>query len=222
MTGLQGGPDGAPTADSIRGLVSEDPELRSRYRAYRSRQAQALVSFLPQEAIRPLYAQARAWAADVGVRIGKDPLATLLLFLQELLPLPPFEVWLRDRAEHLPAHLEEEFTSAPAHRRISPPVTVESRPVSLGESHWRASLSLFRRDEIVRRIGGFKDVLFCGPDQNALFDSGLPRTKMSGNTELPGTWLVKRALLAFEREGPDPRDIGPIYIRKSDAEIGVT
>jgi len=132
--------------------------LRSRYRAYRSRQAQALVSFLPQEAIRPLYAQARAWAADVGVRIGKDPLATLLLFLQELLPLPPFEVWLRDRAEHLPAHLEEEFTSAPAHRRISPPVTVESRPVSLGESHWRASLSLFRRDEAWRGFISFTPV----------------------------------------------------------------
>jgi hypothetical protein len=158
MTALQGGPDGAPTADSIRGLVSEDPELRSRYRAYRSRQAQALVSFLPQEAIRPLYAQARTWAAEVGVRIGKDPLATLLLFLQELLPLPPFEVWLRDRAEHLPAHLEEEFTSAPAHRRISPPVTVESRPVSLGESHWRASLSLFRRDEAWRGFISFRPV----------------------------------------------------------------
>jgi hypothetical protein len=139
-------------------LISEDPELKSRYRAYRSRQAQALVSFLPQDAIRPLYAEARAWAGKVGIQLGKDPLATLLLFLQELLPLPPFDVWLSDRTENLEAHLEEEFTSPPAQRRSSPPVTVESRPLSLGDSHWRATLSLFRRDEAWRGFISFRPV----------------------------------------------------------------
>ena len=158
MVPLHDGSDGVSGISSVQGLVSEDPALKSRYRAYRSRQAQALVSFLPHEAIRPLYARARAWAGEVGVGVEKDPLATLLLFVQNLLPLPPFEVWLEDRSEHLEAHLEEEFTSAPAHRRVSPPVTVESRAVSLGETHWRASLNLFRRDEAWRGFISFRPV----------------------------------------------------------------
>jgi len=158
MVALHGGSDRASGVSSVQGLVAEDPALRSRYRAYRNRQAQALVSSLPHEAIRPLYARARAWAGDVGVGIGKDPLATLLLFVQDLLPLPPFEVWLKDRSQNLEAHLEEEFTSAPAHRRVSPPVTVESRAVCLGESHWQASLNLFRRDEAWRGFISFRPV----------------------------------------------------------------
>jgi len=158
MVALHGGSDGAPGAPPVQGLVSEDPALKSRYRSYRSRQAQALVSFLPREAVRPLYARARAWAGEMGVKVGKDPLATLLLFVQELIPLPPFEVWLQDRSENLEAHLEEEFTSAPAHRRVSPPVTVESRAVNLGDSQWRASLNLFRRDEAWRGFISFRPV----------------------------------------------------------------
>jgi hypothetical protein len=158
MVASHGGSDGASGFPSVQGPVSEDPALKTRYRAYRSRQAQALVSFLPRDAVRPLYARARAWAGEAGVPVGKDPLATLLLFVQDLLPLPPFEVWLADRSEHLEAHLEEEFTSAPAHRRVSPPVTVESRAVRLGDSQWRASLNLFRRDEIWRGFISFRPV----------------------------------------------------------------
>ncbi|MGW8265990.1 MAG: hypothetical protein ACWGSQ_06450 [Longimicrobiales bacterium] len=158
MVAVRGGSDGLPGVPSVQGLVSEDPVLRSRYRDYRTRQAQSLVSFLPHEAIRPLYARARAWAGESGIPVGKDPLATLLLFLQDLLPLPPFEIWLKDRSENLEAHLEEEFTSPPAHRRAAPPVTVESRAVRLGDSQWRASLNLFRRDEAWRGFISFRPV----------------------------------------------------------------
>ena len=163
MVALQGGSDGASSVPPLQELVSEDPELKSRYRAYRSRQAQALLSILPHEAIRPLYSRARAWAGKVGIRVGKDPLATLLLFVQELLPLPPFDIWMRDRSQNLAAHLEEEFTSAPAHRRVSPPVTVESRGVRLGEEQWRASLNLFRRDDAWRGFIAFRPMTE-GPD----------------------------------------------------------
>lgn len=156
MTAHQGESDRLSGALTVEALVSEDPALASRYRAYRSRQAQALVSLLPQDAVRPLYARARAWAGEVGVDIGKDPLATLLLYLQEIIPLPPFDVWIKDRSENLEAHLEEEFTSAPAHRRVSPPVMVESRGVRLGEELWRASLSVFRRDEAWRGFISFR------------------------------------------------------------------
>lgn len=76
------------------------------------------------------------------------------------------------------------------------------------------------REEIMRRAGEFKDVLFCGPDQDAFSNSGNPGALTSGNTVLPGTWLLKRARYAFEQEGPDLRDIGPLYCRKSDAELG--
>ncbi len=158
MVPLQGGPDGPTGIPPLQELVSQDPELKSRYRAYRTRQAHGLVSLLPQEAIRPLYARAREWAAKVGVTVGKDPLAILLLYLQEVLPLPPFDVWMRDRGQNLAAHLEEEFTSAPAHHRASPPVTVESRSLRLGEEQWRATLNLFRRDEVWRGFIGFRPI----------------------------------------------------------------
>lgn len=156
MTALQGGSHGEAGSPSVRGLVAEDPELRLRYRAYRARQAQALVSLLPRTAIRPLYARARTWAAGAGIEMGKDPLATLLLYLQDLLPLPPFDIWLKDRSEHLAAHLEEEFTSAPAQRRLAPPVMVESRPVLVGDEQWRANLNLFRRDDVWRGFISFR------------------------------------------------------------------
>lgn len=130
--------------------------MEARYRAYRARQAQALISLLPHEAIRPLYARARAWAGEMGVAREKDPLATLLLFLQDVLPLPPLEVWSADRVHHLDAHLEEEFASGPAHRRTSPPVTVASRGLEVSGRRWRASLRLFRRDEAWRGFISFK------------------------------------------------------------------
>jgi len=156
MAALQSGSQRPSGALSVKALVSEDPALEARYRAYRSRQARALVSLLPHRAVRPLYARARAWAGKTGTQVGNDPLATLLLFLQEVIPLPPFAVWLRDRSENLEAHLEEEFTSAPAHRRVSPPVMVESRGMRLGEAPWRASLSVFRRDEAWRGFISFR------------------------------------------------------------------
>jgi tRNA threonylcarbamoyladenosine biosynthesis protein TsaB len=77
-------------------------------------------------------------------------------------------------------------------------------------------------EEILHRSGEYADLLFCGPDQDAFSSSGIPGALTSGNTELPGTWLLKRAREIFEREGPDSRDIGPLYCRKSDAELGRT
>ncbi len=77
-------------------------------------------------------------------------------------------------------------------------------------------------EEIVRRAGRFEEILFCGPEQDAFSTTGIPGAVMSGNTILPGTWLLRRARYAFEQEGPDPKNIGPLYCRKSDAELGRT
>jgi hypothetical protein len=117
-----------------------------------------LVSLLPKEAIRPLYAHARDWGRETGEEVEKDPLATLFLFLQSIIPLPPRDVWERDRAEHLDAHVQEEFASPPAYRRSSPPVTVESRGMEIDGQRWRATLNLFRRDEVWRGFIVFNPV----------------------------------------------------------------
>ena len=150
MTALQGNPDRPEAITDSQAVVDEDPNLSTRYDEYCRRQAKGLVSILPKEAIRPLYGRAREWGRTTGKEVEKDPLATLLLFLREILPLPPRDVWERDRAEHLDAHVKEEFDSPPAHRRSSPPVTVESRGMEMEGRRWRATLNLFRRDEAWR------------------------------------------------------------------------
>jgi len=153
MTALQGNPS-APRSH-FGTVVGDDPDVVSRYREYKRRQSKAMVSLLPKEGIRPLYARAREWGRDTGMEVEKDPLATLLLFVEELLPLPPLEVWLQDRVENLEAHLRDEFESPQAHRRSSPPVTVESRSMDLDGRRWRATLNLFRRDEVWRGFIAF-------------------------------------------------------------------
>jgi hypothetical protein len=157
MTALESSSERPQSAQRSFSLVGEDPDLRSRYEEYCRRQAKGLVSNLPREAIRPLYAKAREWGRETGREVHKDPLATLLLFIREVLPLPPLDVWSVDRARFLDAHLEEEFESPPAHRQSSPPVVVESRAMELEGERWRASLSLFRRDEAWRGFISFQE-----------------------------------------------------------------
>jgi len=149
MTAVQGNPN-RTGSDPSPAVVHEDPDLDSRYQEYCLRQAKGLVSLLPKEAIRPLYARAREWGRTTGREVEKDPLATLFLFLQIIIPLPTREVWEADRAKYLDAHVREEFASPPAHKRASPPVTVESRGMELDGQRWRATLNLFRRDEAWR------------------------------------------------------------------------
>ena len=153
MTALQGSADGSAPPQQ---LVGEDPELESRYRAYKRRQAGAFASLMPREAVRPLYGRARKWARESGLEVNKDPLATFLLFLQDFLPLPPFDIWLEDRVQHLAAHLEEEFDPDQSHRPPSSPVTVESRGVVMEGQRWRASLNLFRGEDAWRGFIAFR------------------------------------------------------------------
>ena len=131
-------------------VIREDPVAELRYRAYRQRQARALVSLIPPEVIRPLYASAREWALTRGGDVGKDPLATFLLFLETMLPLPPLEIWLEDRARNLSEHLREEVQGVETRDSKSFPMRVDSRPVDLGGERWRATLHLFRREEAWR------------------------------------------------------------------------
>ena len=151
MTALQGSsPNRAGSGISSHQVVRDDPALDARYEEYCRRQAKGLASILLKESIRPLYGRARDWGRATGNEVEKDPLATLYLYLETILPLPPQEVWERDREANLDAHVKEEFASPPAHHRSSPPVTVESRGMEMDGLRWRATLNLFRRDEAWR------------------------------------------------------------------------
>jgi hypothetical protein len=157
MTALHGTSEGgASGAPSPAKLLREDPALEDRYRDYRKRQAGLLASLLPKEAVRPTYAQAREWSKKMGLGGGKDPLATLLHYLEELLPLPPFEVWLADRSQNMDEHLQEEFKPGLTQTSPNPPVSVESRGMVMGGRKWRASLNLFRREDIWRGFIAFR------------------------------------------------------------------
>jgi hypothetical protein len=119
--------------------------LRRLYAEYRRREAAALLSLIPPEAVRPLYRMARDRMASRGGRPPEDPVALLVDFVEnELLPLPPFEVWLEDFRGHRGAHLQGLDTD-PRAPDPEAPVTVEVRSFRRGDGEWYAGLSLFRR-----------------------------------------------------------------------------
>lgn len=126
-----------------RDTPAETPEvLYFRYLAYRRRHADRLVRLIPREAIRELYGRARDWAVKEGVHDSRDPMATLTRFAEHLLPLPPFEVWLADRACHPIRHIEDSSETAP----VSPPAEparIEERRFDYEGRSWVASLHVF-------------------------------------------------------------------------------
>lgn len=122
--------------------------LRQLYEAYRRREASALLSLLPREAVRPLYRRARERMVPDAVASTDDPVALLVAYVeQELLPLPPFAVWLRDFQAHRAAHLEG-IDAAPAGPDPASPVAVEVRSIHHANVDWYAALHLFRRDGV--------------------------------------------------------------------------
>lgn len=122
---------------------AETPEvLYFRYLAYRRRHADRLVRLIPREAVRELYGKARNWALEEGVHDSRDPMATLTRFAEHLLPLPPFEVWLVDRASHPIRHIEDSSETSP----VSPPAEpakIEERRFDYEGRTWVASLHVF-------------------------------------------------------------------------------
>jgi len=116
-----------------------DGALRARYEAYCAEQAAALPALLPREGVRELYRSARAViTGDVA-----DPLALLVARCRELLPLPPFEVWVADYLRDPRPYLEgiDSGTAGPVR---SAPVTVDLRHIEHDGESWVASLGLFR------------------------------------------------------------------------------
>lgn len=118
---------------------------RRAYESYVRRQAQGLLDMIPREGLRPLYGRAREWARENGVHDEKDPMATLLRFCGELLPLPPFHVWLDDVAANAGGHLAELGRSPERDTGDGDSLPVETRSFAAADGdEWLATLSLYR------------------------------------------------------------------------------
>ncbi len=129
--------------------------LYFRYHAYRRRQASQLLHVMPREAVRPLYAEARAWAKERGVYDRRDPMTALVRYAELILPLPTFDIWLADRAAHPLSHLED---AAEASHMASEtrPGCVDRRSFSARGQTWVAGLHVFRRDDVWRGFISFR------------------------------------------------------------------
>ena len=118
-------------------------ELRKRYQQYRLGQAQAFLHLIPRDGVRPLYAKAREWAVGREQHDAREPMAALLAYLLDTLPLPPFDVWLTDfegnRFEHTVA-----LSRVPSSGFDAPPAEVDRRTVRHRTRRWSARLELSR------------------------------------------------------------------------------
>jgi len=136
--------------------------LRAAYQRYREREAQAFLRMIPRAGIRPLYAEARAWAARTGVHEGKDPMASLVAFCKERLPLPPFGVWLEDVRAHPGSHAQatSEHTLSEEDRV---PNEVAVRRLEYAGRPWTAGLNVFHQGGNWRGFISFQSADATGP-----------------------------------------------------------
>lgn len=160
-------------------------ELRTRYDAYRVRQARVLVGMLPHEVIRPLYRRA-VRATSPKAEAPEDPLAVLVDFCEALLPLPPFQVWLLDVTRNPAAHLRA-LEHAPDAPTVAAPETVESRSFESGGRRWTARCRAFRDRDAWRGFIAFRSA-----------DNGpAPRTTLIFRESDPVA--LRERFLGFER-----------------------
>lgn len=135
---------------------SSEEQARERYAAYRVRQARGLVRMLPREAVRPLYRRALT-GAGVAAR-PTDPLAVLLEYCEQLIPLPPFETWLKDATQYPGAHLRDLDDSADAPTAAAP-ATIEACELEHRGEPWIAHLRSFREGGTWRGYIAFEEAL---------------------------------------------------------------
>lgn len=125
----------------IRDAPAHSPGLRGRYEQYRIAQGRDLLNVIPREGIRSLIRHLRT-RGQAPPPVEGDTLAWLATRCAELLPLPPFEVWVRDfhgaRREYdgLPGPPLAPATDDGA------PVTVEVRALHHEDREWVAALAL--------------------------------------------------------------------------------
>ena len=145
-------PDPRPAPDRVE---PSEEELREAYDDYRERQMRQLVALLPREAVRPLYRAARS---DPSLSTEPDdPLGLLAAYCGRALPLPPFEVWVRDFRARPDAYLVELDRTAGA-PTASAPVTLETRRLMTKEpASWVARVRAFRDHDGWKGFIAFED-----------------------------------------------------------------
>jgi hypothetical protein len=151
---LAPGPESPATSNGTSQLPIDGSELRRQYALYRRRQARALLSIVPREAVRPLYRRALQAVVDaVADGPSMDSLEALLATCEGILPLPPYDVWVEDLRRYPSAHLVELDQSAEAPSAAAP-VVLSARKLHTEGEDWRARLWAFRDDDAWR---GFID-----------------------------------------------------------------
>ncbi|MDH3223639.1 MAG: hypothetical protein OEO23_07975 [Gemmatimonadota bacterium] len=166
--------------------------LYLRYHAYRHRQAAKLLHVMPREAVRELYAEARSWARGRDLHDGRDPMATLHRYTLEILPLPPFDVWLQDRRHHPVAHLEE-YSDDPHAPPVGRPGRIQSRKFLHQGREWLAALFVFREDDAWRGFVEFEEAA-GGPGYKT---ANIFREEAAGSVEKRFLEFDEKALTAF-------------------------
>lgn len=131
-------------------------ELLGRYSAYRRRHARGLLRLVPRDAIRPLYRAALSASLDGSDAV--DPMEALVAYCEDLLPLPPFDVWLQDLGLNPEAHLYD-VDDSPDAPSAETPVTVESRRFTYQDRGWVAHVRSFRDGATWRGFIAFEDEL---------------------------------------------------------------
>ncbi len=124
--------------------------LHALYERYCDTEARELLALIPREGLRSLWGRARERAQPPGEgaegrRPGEPPPDALDLLRAEtraLLPLPPYEVWVRSYLDRRGAYLER--MGIPSAPERAGPVTVAVRPV---DAIWWAHLNLERRED---------------------------------------------------------------------------
>lgn len=134
-----------PVLQWTRTRAPAEQAARASYDRYLERQCQAFLHLVPREGIRPLYARARAWAAERGMHEAKDPMASLLAFCRAHLPLPSFRVWMEDVEAHPGAHAEE-ISRLPTSEEDRAPSRVAARTIEHGGRRWNVGLNVFHED----------------------------------------------------------------------------
>ncbi|TVP55746.1 MAG: hypothetical protein EA351_09785 [Gemmatimonadales bacterium] len=135
--------------------------LRALYERYRRCEAQELLALIPREGLRSIWRHRRAETRHEPPREGAS-LEELREVTEELLPLPPYEVWVRSYLSDRRPYLQR--MGIPAAPARPDPVTVSTR--EMRDEIW-AHLHLRRSD---RGWVGFMS--FHGPATNSSHRTG--------------------------------------------------
>ncbi len=137
------------------GSPSQLAALKRRYVGYCQWQVSLLLEVMPREAVRPLYRHARIWATERGLHESKDPMSTLRAFCREVLPLPPFDVWLSDYETHHEAHVGAGLGPSPLTDAMEP-IAVEFRRMEHEAEPWHGTLEVYRGGDAWRGLIRFQ------------------------------------------------------------------